>query len=106
MNKKKKEDKIKMSNDVKDLRSLKQLYRLSLDYESPRLQKACQNLGITVEELKMKDKEQFEDKHVSRDVVDLRYKVRFSSILFNYIVICNYVFTQGYSTSNHALSIL
>ena len=91
MNKNKEEEEPKPSNDIKDLRSFKQLSRLELNYDSPRLQKACFNLGVTVEELKIKDKESFEDKRVSKDVVDLRYKVclycpiiTYTSILFTF----------------------
>ena len=40
-----------LSNDIKDLNSFKQLNSLRLDLESPRMQKAMFNLGITAEEL-------------------------------------------------------
>lgn len=62
-------------NDIKDLRSFKQLSRLELDYESPRLKKAMFNLGVTVDEMKMKDRDTFVEKGVAKDVIDLRYKV-------------------------------
>jgi hypothetical protein len=74
MNKNKDDGADKPSNDIKDLRSLKQINKLKLDYDSPRLQKACFNLGVTVEELKMQDRATFEEKGVAKDVVDLRYK--------------------------------
>ena len=65
----------KLSNDIRDLSSFKQLTRVRLDLDSPRLQKACFNLGIKPEELETKPREEFEKKDVPKDVVDLRYKV-------------------------------
>lgn len=47
------EDKVygkRSKNDIKDLRSMKQLERLDLSIESPRFQKACANLGISPRE--------------------------------------------------------
>jgi hypothetical protein len=67
----------KPTNDIRDLRSLKELARVRLDLDSPRLRKACYNLGIQPEELKNKTKDQFEEKDLPKDVVELRYKVKF-----------------------------
>lgn len=75
MDKDKSETKPKLSNDIKDLHSYKQLHKLRLDLESPRLLKACFNLGVTVEELQYKEREEFEEKGAPKDVIDLRYKV-------------------------------
>jgi hypothetical protein len=41
-------------NDIRDIRSYKQLERVQLDLDSPRLRKACENLGVEVDELKKK----------------------------------------------------
>ena len=37
-------------NDVRDIRSLRQLDRLELSLDSPRFKEACENLGIAVTE--------------------------------------------------------
>jgi len=38
-------------NDVKEIRSEKQLERIHLDLESPRLKKAMHNLGVSPREI-------------------------------------------------------
>lgn len=65
----------KISNDIRDIHTYKQLSRVHLDLDSPRLLKACNKLGVGPEELVMKDRHEFDQKNVPRDVVDLRYKV-------------------------------
>ena len=75
MEKGKMEQKIKLSNEIKDISNYKQLSKINLDLDSPRLRKAMFNLGITDEELTKKDREDFEQKGVPKDVIDLRYKV-------------------------------
>jgi hypothetical protein len=37
-------------NDVRDIRSLRQLDRLELSLDSPRFKTACENLGISIAE--------------------------------------------------------
>eukprot|EP00347_Sterkiella_histriomuscorum_P021729 403332968 len=61
-------------NDIKDVKSYKQLERLELDLESPRLQKACHNLGITLDECQKKQKSEFMQKGVDPDLAELRFK--------------------------------
>lgn len=34
-------------NDIREIRSLKQLEKIDLDFESPRLKKAMFNLGVS-----------------------------------------------------------
>ena len=41
-------------NDIRDIRSFKMLEKVELDLESPRFIKACQSLGIAIEECKKK----------------------------------------------------
>ena len=41
-------------NDILRPRNLKQLLRVSLDFDSPRLSKALDNLGINPDELQVK----------------------------------------------------
>lgn len=72
---------LKISNNIRDLHSFKQLRKVKLDLESPKLQKACFNLGIQPNELLMKERTEFENKKLPKDVVDLRYKVSISHIL-------------------------
>ena len=45
---------IKYNNNIKDIRSLRQLARVNLDFESPRLKKAMDDLGVTLEECEKK----------------------------------------------------
>ena len=47
----KKEKKIKLNNDIKDIRSMRQLDRVNLNYESPRLLQAMDDLGVTMDEM-------------------------------------------------------
>lgn len=47
----KKEKKIKLNNDIKDIRSIRQLDRVNLNYESPRLLQAMDDLGVTMDEM-------------------------------------------------------
>ena len=46
--------KINPRNDITAPRNLKQLYRLNLDLDSPRMHKALDNLGIAHDELEIK----------------------------------------------------
>ena len=77
----------KSPNDIRDLTSIKQLEdpsqgggtskslkTVKLDLESPRLLKACEQLGIPVESIRRPNFKDFEDKSVSQDIVDLRFK--------------------------------
>jgi|TARA_B110000285_G_C14922098_1_gene513107 hypothetical protein len=41
-------------NDVKDIRNLKMLERIDLDFDSPRMKKAMDDLGVTQEECQKK----------------------------------------------------
>ena len=47
----KKEKKIKLNNDIRDIRTMRQLGRVNLDYESPRLLQAMDDLGVSMEEV-------------------------------------------------------
>jgi hypothetical protein len=46
-----KEKKIKLNNDIKDIRSLRQLDRCNLNLESPRLLQAMDDLGVSMDEM-------------------------------------------------------
>ena len=48
---KKKEKKIRLNNEIKDIRSIRQLDRVNLDYDSPRLQQAMDVLGVGLDEV-------------------------------------------------------
>jgi hypothetical protein len=61
-------------NDVKDIRNLKMLERIDLDFDSPRMSKAMDDLGVTPEECQKKERSDFEIRGVNEDVVDLRFK--------------------------------
>ena len=41
-------------NDIKDIRGIKMLDKVDLDFESPRLRKALDNLGVSLEECQKK----------------------------------------------------
>ena len=45
---------IKYNNNIKDIRSLRQLGRVNLDFESPRLKKAMDDLGVSMDECEKK----------------------------------------------------
>lgn len=51
MEKLKTDVKMPLTNDIKDLTSYKQVSKIKLDLDSPRMQKAMFNLGITIEDL-------------------------------------------------------
>ena len=53
---------------------MKQLEKVNLDFDSPRLKKAMDDYGITQEECEKKERSEFEKKGVDPDVVDLRFK--------------------------------
>ena len=40
----------KISNDIREIRNLRQLAKVNLDFQSPRLVKAMDNLGVSLEE--------------------------------------------------------
>lgn len=44
----------KKSNDLREIRSIKQLANVNLDLESPRMKQALENLGIAETELEKK----------------------------------------------------
>lgn len=46
--------KIKYNNDIRDIRSMKQLERVMLDFDSPRLQQAMDDLGVNIKECQKK----------------------------------------------------
>ena len=41
------EPKIKKNNNIRDIRSLKQLEKVNLDFDSPKLRKAMDEFGVT-----------------------------------------------------------
>ena len=44
------EDKIKLNNDIKDIRGVRHLEKVHLDFDSPRLKQAMDDLGVKQEE--------------------------------------------------------
>ena len=44
------ENKIKLNNDIKDIRNVRMLDKVFLDFDSPRLQQAMDDLGVKQEE--------------------------------------------------------
>jgi hypothetical protein len=44
------ENRVKLNNDIRDIRSIKQLEKVNLDFDSPRLQQAMDDLGVKEEE--------------------------------------------------------
>jgi len=36
-----------IKNDIREIRTIKQLYKVDLDFESPRMKKAMFNLGVS-----------------------------------------------------------
>ena len=50
-NEENKEPEIILNNDIKDIRSIRQLKRINLDYDSPRLKQAMDDLGVDFDEI-------------------------------------------------------
>ena len=48
---KKDENEIKFNNDIRDIRTLRQLERVNLDYDSPRLKRAMDEMGVSNDEV-------------------------------------------------------
>jgi hypothetical protein len=48
------EDSKRNPNDVRDIRSIRMLERVELNFESPKLRKAMEVLGVSLEECKKK----------------------------------------------------
>jgi hypothetical protein len=46
--------KIKYNNDIRDIRSIKQLEKVLLDFDSPRLKQAMDDLGVNINECNKK----------------------------------------------------
>ena len=46
--------KVKYNNNIKDIRSVRQLERVNLDFDSPRLKRAMDDLGVSWDESKKK----------------------------------------------------
>jgi hypothetical protein len=46
--------KIKYNNDIRDIRSIKQLEKVLLDFDSPRLNQAMDDLGVNIKECQKK----------------------------------------------------
>jgi Leucine-rich repeat (LRR) protein len=38
------------NNDIRDIRSIRQLDKVNLDFDSPRLKQAMDDLGVSIEE--------------------------------------------------------
>jgi hypothetical protein len=51
---KKDENEIKLNNDIRDIRTLRQLDRVNLDYDSPRLKRAMDEVGVSNDEVQKK----------------------------------------------------
>ena len=63
-----------MRNDIKEIRTIKTFEKVNLNFDSPRMKKAMNMLGISQEEVKKKVKADFEDKCKDDNVVSLRFK--------------------------------
>lgn len=48
------EPKIKYNNDIGDIRTLRQLDKVNLNFESPRLKQAMDDLGVSIQECEKK----------------------------------------------------
>ena len=62
------------NNDIKEIRHERQLDKLNLNLDSPRMKQAREDLGIPLEECIRKDRSFFEKKGLEPDIVDLRFK--------------------------------
>ena len=48
------EEEIVKNNDIRDIRNAKQLEKVNLDFDSPRLRQAMDEMGVSVEECQNK----------------------------------------------------
>lgn len=48
------EPKIKYNNDIKDIRNFRQLEKVMLDFDSPRMKQAMDDLGVNIKECQKK----------------------------------------------------
>ena len=55
---------LKPNNNIGDIRNVKQLDKVSLDFDSPRLLKAMDDYGISIDECLIMEREDFEIKGV------------------------------------------
>eukprot|EP00347_Sterkiella_histriomuscorum_P021290 403334523 len=74
----------KFHNNLPRIKTMKMLDSLDLNLESPLFSKACKNLGINPYECVSKTYESFQQKGVTQDIVDLRWK-HYRSRLFQTI---------------------
>jgi len=74
MKSKETEKKLVKHNDIGELRSFKQLSKINLNFDSPRLKKAMEHLGVNKEELEIQDRNTFCLPGLHEDVVEIRYK--------------------------------
>ena len=51
---------LKPNNNIRDIRNVQQLDTVSLDFDSPRLRKAMDDYGISLDECYIRDREEFE----------------------------------------------
>ncbi|CDW80526.1 UNKNOWN [Stylonychia lemnae] len=77
-------EKGKIHNYLPRIKTIKQIDSINLDIESPLFKKACKNLGINPIECLSHPQESFQQKGVSQDVIDLRWK-HYRSRLFQTI---------------------
>jgi hypothetical protein len=63
-----------MRNDIRDIRTIKVLEKVDLNFESPRMKKAMTVLGISLEECKKKDRSEFAERGTDDNVISLRHK--------------------------------
>ena len=49
-----KRDKVKFNNNIREIRTIGQLDKVNLDFESPRLKQAMDDLGISISECRRK----------------------------------------------------
>eukprot|EP00347_Sterkiella_histriomuscorum_P014355 403361188 len=65
---------IRIRNDIKEIRNLKQLAKIEFDFDSPRMRSAMINLGVSKDECKKKERQDFVKRGLDEDVIDLRFK--------------------------------
>jgi hypothetical protein len=64
----------RFNNDIKEIRNERQLEKVNLDFDSPRMKKAMDDLGIPHHECQKKEKSLFEKKGKEPAVIELRFK--------------------------------
>jgi hypothetical protein len=67
-------DEQKFNNNIREIRNARQLDKINLNFDSPTMRKAMDDLGVSLSECIRKDRSHFEQKGLDNAIVELRFK--------------------------------